>query len=82
MPYSKARKPSNWKHEQVRGDPLTQTQERYLEMLCAGRDLTQIGAAVGKDTSCVSRQLQCARVKLGAATYPELAVKFDRLRRK
>jgi hypothetical protein len=44
-------------------------------------DGCQIAARLAVDPSCVTRRLKRARDKLGAATLPELAVKYDRLKR-
>ncbi len=64
-----------------RGAELTEKEALAVELLCEGRDGTQIAAVLNIDHSTVCRRLKRARIKLGAETYPELAVKFDRLRR-
>lgn len=74
MPYSRVPRAN-------RGEPLEEREIAAVELLCDGMDGAQIAARLAVDPSCVTRRLKRARDKLGAATLPELAVKYDRLRR-
>ena len=62
------------------GDPLTKKQDRILELLSSGYNGNQIAAQRGMSESCVSRQLNRAKLKLGAQTLSQAAVKYDRMK--
>lgn len=74
MPYSRTRRANL-------GEPLDQREIEALELLCKGLEGVQIAARQGCDPSTVCHRLKLARDKLGAATLPELAVKYDRRKR-
>lgn len=63
-----------------RGDVLTRKQDKILELLSAGYSGCQIAAQMGLSESCVSRQLSRAKIKLGAQTISQAAVKYDRMK--
>lgn len=63
------------------GDPLDRREVMALERLIAGDNGYQIAMALAVDPSTAARSLHRAARKLGARSYPQLAVKYDRIKR-
>jgi DNA-binding CsgD family transcriptional regulator len=64
-----------------RGSALSEREKQLVELVIDGLVPCEIAARIGLTTPGVSVGLKRACVKLGAATVPQAAVKYDRMKR-